>query len=216
MSFITWSQIESECGDYRAGFVATFRKYEGRDTDEIDGNNQIVKVTIASFARHAGIDDRTFRRWLGLHSPSDLDVSLGRAVGAARRFADKLPAEQKAKLAAELLEDEEVAEQVEQHRIAQRGPSYGPAPVPDEVGERARRHVGRALGHDTDQATDYLRAAANEIAHAVMCKERWGIDFPDDEAQALERIDHWLRVYRSPATVTAEDRAFAESIGVDL
>ncbi len=61
---IKWEQIETECGDYRSGFVATFRKYEGQPTDETDDRGRIVKVTVASFARHAGIPRITFHDWV--------------------------------------------------------------------------------------------------------------------------------------------------------
>lgn len=61
---IPWSQIEAECGDYRKGFVATFRKYEGQRTDEKDAMGRTVKVTAGSFAKHLGIADNTFRRWI--------------------------------------------------------------------------------------------------------------------------------------------------------
>jgi hypothetical protein len=61
---ITWAEIETECGDYKAGFVAAFRKYEGQPTDEKDAYNRTVKVTVESFARHVGIDGSTFRRWV--------------------------------------------------------------------------------------------------------------------------------------------------------
>lgn len=121
---ISWSQIEAECGDYRAGFVATFRKYEGRDTDEIAGNGQIVKVTVASFARHIGVAETTFRRWLGQHSPSDLEKRSAGGAGMARNLTRSLPATEKAKLAAELLDDENVANDptvlTAQHRASTR------------------------------------------------------------------------------------------------
>jgi hypothetical protein len=61
---IKWSEIEAECGDYRAGFVSVFRKYEGQETDEKDRYDRPVKVTIASFARHMGIKEGTFRDWV--------------------------------------------------------------------------------------------------------------------------------------------------------
>jgi hypothetical protein len=61
---ISWSTIEAECGGYRAGFVATFEKYKGLPTDERDNSNRVVKVTVASFARHAGIPHKTFERWV--------------------------------------------------------------------------------------------------------------------------------------------------------
>jgi hypothetical protein len=61
-----------ECGDYRAGFVATFRKYEGQLTDEKDAQGRTVKVTVASFARHLGVNPETFRLWIKRQDPSTL------------------------------------------------------------------------------------------------------------------------------------------------
>jgi len=49
-STIRWSDIEAECGDYRSGFIAVFKKYEGQSTDERDAQGRTVKVTAASFA----------------------------------------------------------------------------------------------------------------------------------------------------------------------
>lgn len=101
---VKWSQIEAECDSYREGFVAVFRNYEGLPTDEKDAQGRTVKVTASSFARHAGIDERTFRRWVstaagGRPAPRD----------RTRESIARMPAEDKAKLAAELLEDDEVA-----------------------------------------------------------------------------------------------------------
>lgn len=70
---VQWNQIVGECGDYREGFVRTFRRYEGRATDEGDGQGRVVKVTMASFARHTGIPEQTFRRWI----KNDLDHHNG-------------------------------------------------------------------------------------------------------------------------------------------
>jgi hypothetical protein len=61
---VTWDQITAECDGYRAGFVAVFRKYEGEPTDEKDGQGRTIKVTAASFARHNGIGERSFQRWV--------------------------------------------------------------------------------------------------------------------------------------------------------
>lgn len=61
---IRWSDIEAECGNYRDGFVAVFRKYEGEPTDEKDGQGRTVKVSVESFARHFGFDPKAFRRWV--------------------------------------------------------------------------------------------------------------------------------------------------------
>lgn len=84
MSTIKWSQIEAECGDYRAGFVATFRKYEGRDTDERDASNRIVKVTTASFARHLGVSANTFAAWV---KAADQEVDAARRVDRTKDHA---------------------------------------------------------------------------------------------------------------------------------
>lgn len=117
MSIITWSQIEVECGNYRDGFVVTFRKYEGQDTDERDGSNRIIKVTIKSFARHAGIPETTFRVWVGATSArtSTPERIVELTAIKARRETRQLPPAEKAKLAAELIAEPEVAQQVVQN-----------------------------------------------------------------------------------------------------
>jgi hypothetical protein len=115
MSSITWSQIESECGNFRDGFVATFRKYEGQDTDERDGQNRAVKVTMASFARHVAIPETTFKQWVwGGKSPYDAPPErlAQRDVSLARSNARRLPPGEKAKLVAELMADPEVADEI--------------------------------------------------------------------------------------------------------
>lgn len=118
MSTITWSQIEAECGNYRDGFVATFRKYEGQDTDERDAQNRVVKVTVESFARHAGIPPTTFKRWVKTATsdvPTGLVGDRGQMETAIiRRAIRNAPPAEKAKLAAELIAEPEVAEQVVQ------------------------------------------------------------------------------------------------------
>jgi hypothetical protein len=64
MASVKWVEIKAECGDYRAGFVATFKKYEGQATDEKDKRGRAVIVTAASFARHMGIPRQTFEEWI--------------------------------------------------------------------------------------------------------------------------------------------------------
>jgi transposase-like protein len=221
-SVIKWSEIETECDGYRAGFVAIFKKYEGQPTDEKDEQGRTVKVSPSSFARHAGIPERTFRRWV------EQDGRAGRPDprdnrDRARRAARVLPPAEKLDLVRELMDDPEVGDQiveaVEDEGIARRATraAVRPAgPDPDEVAERVRRNVGRSLGHDTDQATDYLNSAANDLAHAVVAKETYGIDHPADEAEAIEKVGRWLDIYRSKTAVTADDRGWAESIGVQL
>lgn len=83
---VKWSEIEAECGDFRAGFVATFRKYKDQPTDERDANGITVKVTQTSFARHMGIPKTTFEQWLnrsarpGPLAPERVDASARQIV----------------------------------------------------------------------------------------------------------------------------------------
>jgi hypothetical protein len=61
---IRWTDIVTECRNYKAGFVATFRKYEGMTTDEKDGQGRPMKVSGNTFADHMGIPRETFKRWV--------------------------------------------------------------------------------------------------------------------------------------------------------
>jgi hypothetical protein len=63
-NIINWNDIITECGDYKEGFVAVFRRYENQPTDERDALGRTVKVTARSFAVHMGIDPSVFRNWL--------------------------------------------------------------------------------------------------------------------------------------------------------
>ncbi len=82
---ITWSEIESECGNYRAGFVAVFRRYDGQLTDEKSPKGHTVRVTAASFARHFGIADKTFRRRIDLVDTTTTPDPDGGARGMKSR-----------------------------------------------------------------------------------------------------------------------------------
>jgi hypothetical protein len=75
---IRWTDIVAECGNYKAGFVTTFRKYEGMTTDERDGSNRVVKVTMASFAEHMGIPRPTFQRWVQLEVTPELSATFAK------------------------------------------------------------------------------------------------------------------------------------------
>lgn len=69
---ITWDEITNELTEhagYRQAMVTIFRKYEGQETDEIDGSNRVVKVTATSFARHFGIKKQTFADWINPPAP---------------------------------------------------------------------------------------------------------------------------------------------------
>lgn len=64
---ICWEDIVEEVQEhagYREALVRVFRRYEGQDTDERTAQNHIVKVTVASFARHFGIPKMTFHNWV--------------------------------------------------------------------------------------------------------------------------------------------------------
>lgn len=112
---ISWAEIESECGDYRAGFVATFRRYEGQVTDEKDAQGRAVKVTVSSFARHMGIARATFQEWVareqgaGARRPASVDRDtrgaknvLGKGDSATiRNLLDDLPPEAVERIASE-------------------------------------------------------------------------------------------------------------------
>jgi len=66
---ITWEAIDGrwneEFPDFRTRAVAVFREFEGQETDETDRYGRTVKVTMASFARHFGINKTTFSHWCG-------------------------------------------------------------------------------------------------------------------------------------------------------
>jgi hypothetical protein len=64
MNTISWAEIDAECGPYRDRFVTVFQKYEGMPTDEKDAKGRTIKVSIPSFARHMGIAEPTFRKWV--------------------------------------------------------------------------------------------------------------------------------------------------------
>jgi len=96
VEYVKWSDIEAECGDYRDGFVQTFRKYEGQPTDEKDAQGRTVKVTVASFAKHAGIPKTTFQRWvsgttrvLQPRKRAKLEASLSGSADVKIQFADE-------------------------------------------------------------------------------------------------------------------------------
>lgn len=110
---ITWTEIDNECGDYKAAFVETFNKYKGQSTDERTEQNKVVMVTVSSFARHQGIDERTFRRWIKKSEGSAQSVSSGQRDSmnrsAARKATKAMTPKQRAEIVEELEEDPEVA-----------------------------------------------------------------------------------------------------------
>lgn len=206
---VSWSTIEAECGDYRSGFVAIFRKYEGQATDEKDEAGRTVKVTIESFARHVGIPPSTFSRWTKttkrVVQPEDrqrMDASM------ARTKARALPPAEKAKLAAELLEDEQVAEQV----VADKRARHNVNKATDEhyrrdAIDRHERTERKAAADPVDRGIDAL-LWVNRLGE--ICER-----FARDGNEALRHVGalpegerHWLTgsVDRAEATARAARR----------
>jgi transposase-like protein len=105
---ISWAEIEAECGGFRDGFVATFRKYEGQDTDEKTAQGRTVKVTIASFARHMGIHEDTLNWWIRKSEGRAARPTERTAVDRVRQGARNLPSEEKAAIVDELVEADPV------------------------------------------------------------------------------------------------------------
>lgn len=100
---IAWADIEAECGNYREGFVAVFRRYEGQATDEKDAQGRTVKVTVTSFARHMRIPPETFRGWVKITTRViQPDQRAGMDASKARKVLRDAPLEQVEQLVAGL------------------------------------------------------------------------------------------------------------------
>jgi leucyl aminopeptidase len=109
---ISWNEIEAECGNYREGFVAVFRKYEGEPTDEKDAANRTVKVTRSSFARHMKIPESTFHEWVRTAAGGVLTRNRGegtRDSRGARAVLRDAPLEQVERIISELPADRQRA-----------------------------------------------------------------------------------------------------------
>jgi hypothetical protein len=129
---VKWSEIEAECGDYRAGFIATFRKYEGKPTDEKDGQGRTVKVTGSSFARHMGIPVSTFQDWVNDEQHGG-DRRPAQDMRRARSSVKRMNDEEKATLAAEIVEELDESERLAIAQVA-----MTPAMRDEERGHKER------------------------------------------------------------------------------
>lgn len=191
---VRWSEIEAECGDFRTGFVSTFRKYEGQPTDEKDGQGRTVKVTASSFARHMGIADRTFRDWKkqdgghrGLEHLPTRDTR-----GAKKALRDP---EQRSRVIADL-NSEERAEVVREISKA------SAAPEPVEPQRNLRRELDEAVAVDLSAQVAKLIAGASRID--LLLAER-GAEFQRIDSEAAARMDADLeRVLKTIRDVRAE------------
>jgi hypothetical protein len=190
VSNIKWSQIEAECGDFREGFVATFRKYEGQPTDEIDARGGRVTVTMSSFARHVGIAKTTFNEWANetarVVTP---DERAKKDAVRARTEVRRLPSEEKARLTRELLADPEVADRAFNTPEARQHGSTAAVAAGNTARAMARRHE-----HDEaessrlrDQDSVQRNIDAAEAEHALTeAMDR----FTRHAREVLRRIGH--------------------------
>lgn len=194
MASIRWADIEAECGGYREGFVAIFRKYEGQATDERTAQGHVVKVTRTSFADHMGINPSTFHRWvkatdLGVPARSDSeargrDLRMEEAQRVARHHPEKL-----VEAIAELPEEHQ-NEIVRAVRMRQVNPEADHSPAHRKAVEAAVHEqfdpAIRKLGEMVAAGiADLLAEAADELEEAV----EKGIDLSDQLPAIAEQVD---------------------------
>ncbi len=196
----SWHEIEAECGDYRAGFVAVFRKYEGQQTDEKTKQGHVVKVTIASFARHMKIDKATFGDWVRRET-SGASRHVGR--DRTRENIQRMPAEQKAQLAKEIIKDLPDEERQDIIGMRPRPPELSEAErkAREAAADRLTKPLGDAvasfsalgvIGH-LEQALEELRDTDGALSEEMTAKV----------TALLEEIDHEMQVHQFRAEVNS-------------
>lgn len=184
-----------------------------------------------SFARAVGKSDTHIHRqcqaWAihgattSLRRPSYTEAMAevgGWATGPekTRDIAEKgfrnLPTSAKARVIAEALEDEDVAEEVEEMQVSRRGVT------PPVDWEKAPRQMADNMARQlkTDLATGALRAASASIAEAILCREEYGIRNQVEFDSELERHKGLVGRLEHGGSLTDADRAWAESLGVSL
>jgi transposase-like protein len=196
---VTWDEITAECDGYRAGFVAVFRMYDGQPTDEKDAQGRTVKVTATSFARHVGVEESTFRRWVktssssGTGYPSDTEAGARAARSGLRRALRELPADEVAREVAKVAPDAVFEVAMEQSgRTRTTAPRsnvediYGPfVKVRHALGQLRRLLPDFAAGEDIrDEAEDTiadLRGTAKIIRDWL------------DGQDIAEEVEKWLQ-----------------------
>jgi hypothetical protein len=171
--------------------------------------------------------------------PSALARAMGRGKIDAESFAQDIDADTAAAIVGRIAEDrpgivaEAVAQSGDAARAVARNARAREAVEDEGIQVRANQPMtkaeqeamekkvrrgshGVAEALDIDEAVEYLRGAAREIAHAVMAAEEFGITDEDGEAQALASIRRWLRVYEGKAEWTDADADAAEAMGITL
>lgn len=122
----------------------------------------------------------------------------------AKQVADRT------EVARAIARNDSARESVEEHGIQHRARQE----VEDDRPAR-RAKLGKAFA-DPDLATEHLHGAARELISAIYACERFGIEDADAEAEAIRRVEKYLRAYKAEAPVSDDDRQWAESVGVRL
>ena len=188
MDQIKWAEIEAECGDYRSGFIAVFRKYEGMETDERTKQGRVVKVTAPSFARHMRIPEATFKDWLKRDDGGRLRETRDRT----REDIKRMPKQEKKALALDLIE--ELREEDEKEDREKRAQRRAVRKEHHEDGDRTGNMIVQALiGGDLDAMEIRLRDA---IRRADDVDEPWTEEETAPLVERIERDIHWLDVLK--------------------
>jgi len=169
------------------------------------------------------------------------DSTEQKIARSAATHIRRLAPEDKAKLAAELLDDpdvevapsaiarqaarpdvaraiardDEAREAIEVEAIEHRA-RHQPDDVPDPAtaGRQAGHSMARRL--NTDLATAALRAAAGNVAEAILLREEFGVQNATEWAEAVTRIRHLVASLEDAGGVSDDDRGWLASIGVEL
>ena len=162
MKVVKWADIIAECGTYKAGFVATFQKYEGMPTDAVV-RGKVVMVTQKSFADRNGIDRATFMRWVKTATDAvyaSKDAKQQRTAASHHRVAVNLARKSP-------------------HEIADAIEEAGPKALDAVIGQLQQRQVGvkkqpmttadrKAREAQIDRATDGIKVASLDMTVTTM------------------------------------------------
>lgn len=203
---ITWSEIEAEAGGYREGFVAIYKKYEGMETDEKDAVGRAIKVTKGSFARHMGIAERTFCRWVtNVEEGSsatmadngqawrDREAKIAeQAAAKARQEAEAVAQEQLAKALAEQKRAEEA--KAADHRRQERAKHEAELA---EVQARMRQEKLEALARQEKQLKEEAKSHGLDLSQLTASdKSKLMVMLANDPEQAKD----WFNAYNQERT----------------
>jgi hypothetical protein len=154
---VTWDQITAECDGFRAGFVAVYEKYKGQETDE-KVSGRTTKVTMASFARHAGIAESTFSKWVKTAAATVVDRRTH--TDRTRQSVRRLTEDDQVKVVQELL--------AANPRVAERALDPTEARDPASTPAKAVGNVAKAMiqARNQNQARTERRQIENPAVKA--------------------------------------------------